>query len=74
MKTTKTEKLINALARGQELTAEQISNKFGLVNVSSTVHRLREDGMPIYTNTYRTKNGSVRKYRLGSEPTSRDLF
>jgi len=67
MTTTKTEKLLNAFSRGQELTSEQIANKFGLVNVSATIHRLREEGNPIYLNSRKNKNGEkVRKYRLGT--------
>ena len=71
---TKTEKLVNALARGQELTTEQISNKFGLVNPTSTIHRLREEGLPIYRNPRTVKGEKVWKYRLGTENRSGVYF
>jgi len=61
---TKTAKLLNALGRGEQLTSEQIARRFGLVNVSSTIHRLRtESNVPI-----RSVDGDkVWKYRLNTK-------
>lgn len=47
---TKTEKLLNVLASGQNTSATTIAKKTKLQNVSSTIHRLREQGYEIYTN------------------------
>ncbi len=73
MRKTKTNRLLNALATGKEMTTAQIVARFGILNPSSAVHRLREQGEAIYTNTYNTKRGVVKKYRLGVAG-SRPLF
>lgn len=64
MKITKTEKLIAALESGKEKTSEQLAKRSGLINVSSTVHRLRNEGLPIYTNTKGSKGNKYQVYRL----------
>jgi len=52
---TKTARLLKALASGKEITAEQIENRFGLVNPSATINRLRNQGLTIYTNYSKSK-------------------
>jgi hypothetical protein len=67
-KKTGTEKLLNALARGEELTSEQIVNRFGLMNPSSTVHRLRVRNDEQINTVYRQYRGrQVTKYSYASE-------
>jgi len=64
MTLTKTEKLIRALENGKNYTAEQIARKTGLVNVSSTVDRLRQEGYVIYSNRKGTTGNKVQTYRM----------
>lgn len=67
MTLTKTERLIRALESGRNLTAEQLEARSGLVNVSSTIDRLRNEGFPIFTNTKTDRDGyKYRAYRLAS--------
>ena len=47
---TKTEKLRRALARGKNVPSERLKKVTKLANLSSTIHRLRENGVRIYTN------------------------
>ena len=67
-KRTKTDKLLNVMATGKEFTPAQLAKKTGLANVGSTVNRLREQGVTIYTNPKRNKKtGSVQNfYRMGA--------
>lgn len=60
---TKSEKLINALSKGESLTAAQIAARFGISNPTATVSDLRFSGYPIYTNK---RKNSTTKYRLGT--------
>jgi hypothetical protein len=64
MHNTKTEALIEAFESGKELTAAQISARFGLTNPTASITGLRKAGYAIYLNN---RNG-VSKYRLG-KPT-----
>lgn len=65
---TQKEKLRRAFFDGQELTAKQISARFGIASPGKVVSLLRmEDGMPIYNNKHTdTKGRVVNKYRLGT--------
>jgi len=47
-----TEKLISKLESGKEFTTSQLERATGLMNVRSTIHRLREEGFEIYTNRH----------------------
>lgn len=69
---TQKEKLRQAFFQGQELSAKQISARFGIASPGKVVSLLRlEDGMPIYNNRHvDTKGRVVNKYRLGT-PTRR---
>ena len=62
---TKTDRFLQALQNGQELTPAQIQSRFGFSSesVGKTVSQLRSRGYSIYTNKY--ANG-VTKYRIGT--------
>lgn len=64
MALTKTEKLIRYLQDGRERTPDQIARKTGLVNVSSTVDRLRQEGYVIYNNRKGTTGNKYTAYRM----------
>jgi hypothetical protein len=65
--TTKTDKVLTALQEGQELTAAQISARWGVGNPGSVVQTLRFRGHSVYLNTHTDTKGRVtRKYRMGS--------
>lgn len=66
-----TQRLFEAFANGEELTAKQISARFGVANPRATIHTLRMEGFPIYLNKrVDTKGRAKMKYRLGT-PTRR---
>jgi hypothetical protein len=61
----KTEKLLNALQNGSEVTVAQAISRYGFESasaVSSAIRNLREGGFSVYTNDV---NGSA-KYRIGT--------
>ena len=65
--TTKTDKVLTALQEGQELTAAQITARWGVGNPGSVVQTLRFRGHSVYLNTHTDTKGRVtRKYRMGS--------
>ena len=65
--TTKSGKLLEALRSGQELTAGQITHRFGIKNPRATVSDLRFQGFAIYANKRTNKLGDTHtKYRLGT--------
>ena len=47
---TQTEKVANALVNGAELTAKQISSRYGVKNVRAVISKLRSEGYSIYLN------------------------
>jgi uncharacterized membrane protein len=62
---TKTDKLLVALQRGNEITLNQAISRFGFQSpnaVTSAVRNLRESGHSVYTN----KVNNITKYRLGT--------
>ena len=65
---TKTERLIEVLQQGEQLTARQITARFGIKNPTATVSDLRLDrGFAVYGNQRKNSKGHlVTKYRLGS--------
>jgi len=67
MTTTKQQALLEALRKGEELTAKQITYRFGIPNPTASVSALRFQGYPIYANR-RTNSlgGTFTKYRLGT--------
>ena len=72
MTTTKAAKVVAALENGTELTAKQISSRYGVKNARALVSSLRMQGYPVYLNkrvsTYDGETYS--KYRLGTATRS----
>ena len=67
MNVTKQSRLLEALERGEELTAKQIAQRFGMPNPTASVSALRFQGYPIYANKRTNKLGATyTKYRLGT--------
>ena len=48
--TTQADKVANALVNGAELTAKQISHRYGVKNVRAVISKLRSEGFSIYLN------------------------
>ena len=48
--TTQTAKVANALSNGAELTAKQITSRYGVKNVRAVISKLRSEGFSIYLN------------------------
>lgn len=64
---TKTEKVLNALQEGQELSSAQIASRYSVGNPGATIQNLRFKGHAIYLNAHSdTKGRVVNKYRLGT--------
>ena len=66
----KQNKLLEALQRGDELTAAQISSRYGIPNPSATVNDLRRAGFTVHSTRRDTKYGTVSKYHM-NKSTSR---
>jgi hypothetical protein len=68
MTLTKQARLIEAFEQGAELTAKQITQRFGFANPTATVSDLRlRGGLAIYANKRTNKlGGTYTKYRLGT--------
>jgi hypothetical protein len=63
-KMTKQELLLEALATGEQLTASQITTRFGIANPTATVSSLRlNGGYAVYAN--KRVNETESRYRLG---------
>lgn len=65
--TTKTQRLVEALQSGEELTAKQIRARFGIANPTATISDLRlRNGFAVYGNQRTDTKGRVTtKYRMG---------
>lgn len=64
---TKSGALLEALKKGEELTAGQITHRFGIKNPRATVSDLRFQGFAIYANARtNTRGDTYTKYRLGT--------
>lgn len=67
MNVTKSQALLEALKKGEELTAKQITHRFGIANPTASVSALRFNGFAIYANKRTNKLGQTfTKYRLGT--------
>lgn len=67
MNVTKQSRLLEALERGEELTAKQIAHRFSMPNPTASVSALRFKGYSIYANKRTNKLGDTHtKYRLGT--------
>ena len=66
--TTKATKVIAALKNGTELTAKQITARYGVKNVRALVSSLRMQGYPVYLNKRVSSfdGQTYSKYRLGT--------
>jgi hypothetical protein len=59
-------KLESWLIKGKTITALQALNKWGCMRLSARINELRNDGLPILTDTI-TKNGKTfARYRLAA--------
>ena len=69
---TKTEKVLNALMSGTELTAKQITSRYGVKNVRAVMSKLRTEGYPIFLNKRVSSfdGQTYSKYRLGTASRS----
>ena len=74
MTTTKTQatRVANALETGEELTAKQISARYGVKNVRAVISQLRTEGYSIFLNKRVSSfdGETYMKYRLGTAPRS----
>ena len=69
--TTKTEKVITALESGVELTAKQITARYGVANPRAVISSLRMQGYPVFLNQRTNSLGETYStYRLGTAPRS----
>ena len=70
--TTKATKVIAALEHGTELTAKQISARYGVKNARALISSLRMQGYPVYLNKRVSSfdGQTYSKYRLGTAPRS----
>lgn len=67
MTVTKQQALLEALQRGEQLTAKQITHRFGIANPTATVSDLRFAGFAVYANKRTNRRGDTyTKYRLGT--------
>lgn len=67
MNTTKSQMLLEAFQKGEQLTAKQITHRFGIANPTATVSDLRFAGFAVYANKRTNKRGETfTKYRLGT--------
>ena len=70
IKTTKAANVLASLKRGTELTAKQISARYGVKNVRALMSSLRMQGYPVYLNkrvsSFDGVSVSYNKYRLGT--------
>ena len=66
--TTQTAKVANALVNGAELTAKQISARYGVKNVRAVISQLRSEGFSIYLNKRVSSfdGETYMKYMLGT--------
>ena len=74
MTTTKTQatRVATALETGAELTAKQISARYGVKNVRAVISQLRAEGYSIFLNKRVSSfdGETYLKYRLGTAPRS----
>lgn len=64
---TKQQALLEALKKGDQLTAKQITARFGIANPTATVSDLRFNGYAVYGNkSTNSKGQTTTKYRLGT--------
>ena len=66
MTLTKQARVLEALQKGEQLTAKQIAARFSVANPTATISNLRFSGYAVYANEHTDTKGRVTtKYRLG---------
>ena len=66
MNVTKQSRVLEALQSGEQLTAKQISSRFGVKNPTATISDIRFSGYAVYANPSKDTKGRVTtKYRIG---------
>ena len=67
-KTTQAQRVATALSNGAELTAKQISSRYGVKNVRAVISKLRSEGYSIFLNKRVSSfdGETYMKYRLGT--------
>tara|TARA_S200000501_G_scaffold229233_1_gene214989 strand:- start:2135 stop:2395 length:261 start_codon:yes stop_codon:yes gene_type:complete len=67
-KTTQAQRVATALSNGAELTAKQISSRYGVKNVRAVISQLRSEGFSIYLNKRVSSfdGETYMKYMLGT--------
>jgi len=70
--TTQTARVAAALESGAELTAKQITARYGVKNVRACISRLRSEGYSIFLNKRVSSydGETYMKYRMGTAPRS----
>ena len=70
--TTQTAKVATALENGAELTAKQITSRYGVKNVRAVISQLRSEGYSIFLNkrTSTYDGQTYMKYRIGTPTRS----
>ena len=65
---TQTQRVATALVNGAELTAKQISARYGVKNVRAVISKLRSEGYSIFLNQRVSSfdGETYMKYRLGT--------
>lgn len=64
------EKVLSALANGEQLTANEINTRFGTSRAKDVIRNLRQNGYCVYGN--QRANSKEVRYRLGTP--SRDMI
>ena len=66
--TTQTDRVAAALESGAELTAKQITSRYGVKNVRAVISKLRSEGFSIYLNKRVSSfdGETYMKYMLGT--------
>lgn len=63
---TQTKRVLEALLAGNELTAKQISARFGVASPTKIISLVRQEGHAVYLNKHTDTKGRVtHKYRIG---------
>lgn len=63
---TAVQSFFNYLSKGNSVTTAQARTMFKVSNVSDLVYRLRNEGVPVYTNRVTTSRGvETFAYRIG---------
>ena len=61
--------LTSALVAGQNFTAKQITQRFGIANPTATISEIRYGGVPVFSNSAKKADGTkITVYRSGKAP------